>query len=269
MKLLNAFAEECARAQATVDNKDDLLKLIANLSAESGKLGELSKEDILKALREREDMDSTGYGNGIAIPHCRLPEADDFVVGLVSLKEGIDFDSIDDEPVHLTAFIVAPDSQSNEHIRILSQISRVLQIPEAVKEMRQASEGDVLRESFLRWAVDEPNSESKSKNLFHVFIQEETLFQEILTIFSSIESSSAFVVETENMSAYLGKLPLFSGFWADSPDRFGRMIVALVAENMTNETIRRIEQVTGKLSEHPGIVVAVQSLFYCDGFAKQ
>ena len=268
MKLIDSIKPECVLAQVEVDNKDELLRLIAKTAAESDSLSGTSEENILAGLKAREELDSTGYGEGIAIPHCRLAGVEDFAVGIITLAKPIEFNAIDEQPVNFVAFIIAPDTQSNSHIRILSRISRVLQIPGAVKEMLKTESSENLRESFLRWVVDEPSSEPANKNLFHVFIQEEAYFEDILQVFSSIESNTAFVIEMENSSAYLAKLPLFAGFWSDNPEHFGRMIVALVGEKMTNETIRRIEQITGKLSDNPGVILTVQSLFYCDGYSN-
>lgn len=268
MKLIDSVKPGCVIAQAEVEDKDALLQLIAATAAKSESLSGTSRDEILKALRAREDLDSTGYGDGIAIPHCRLPGVDEFLIGIITLASPVDFEAIDDQAVNFIAFIIAPDTESKQHIRILSQISRVLQISKAIKEMRGIESAENLRESFLRWAVDEPDTEPAGKNLFHVFIQEEAYFQDILQIFGSINASTAFVMEIENSSAYLAKLPLFAGFWSDNPEHFGRMIVALVPKNMTNEAIRRIEQVTGKLSDNPGVILTVQSLFYCDGESK-
>jgi hypothetical protein len=64
---------------------------------------------------------------------------------------------------------------------------------------------------------------------------------------------------------YLSKLPLFASFWSDEPSNFGRIIIAVVDKKLTNETLRRIESVTGDLNKSTGIMVTVQNVDYAAG----
>lgn len=267
MKLVDLIKKDCLVVHADLSDKDALLDRIAAVSSSCPALEGVAESEIARGLKEREQMGSTGFGDGIAIPHCRLSSVKDFVVGIVTLREGIEFDSLDGEPVRLAAFIIAPDTQneSDTHIRILAQISHLLQIPEAVAEMASAKTKKVLQESLLRHFLDEPSRGSNESDIMHVFIRDEDYFRDILQVFSSMDSSSALVVEAEDVLAYLGKMPLFSDFWSDSPEKFGRIIIAVVSRKMTNESIRRIERVVGPLDESSSVAVTVQKLFYCSG----
>lgn len=266
MKIFDAVKPECISAGQKAAGKVELLRLIAATAKKSEVLSNLDEEEIADALVKREELGSTGFGGGIAIPHCRLSSVKDFVVGLVSLPDGVDFDALDGGKVRLAVFIVAPDTKSSDHIRLLSRISQALLIPGAVEEMLKADNAESLKESFLRHVRDEVDTtEDAGKNIFHVFIQNEDLFREILQVFGAIESSDTIIVEAENTSAYLSKLPLFAGFWTDNPRTFCRVVVALVSKNMTNETIRQIDRIAGGLANSKDVLVAVQDLFYTAG----
>jgi len=266
MNLIHVLRHECIQAQAGCASKDEALAALARLSKQSPKLGSIDEARILKGLTEREELSTTGFGHGIAIPHCRLENVEDFVVGILAVPDGVDFSAMDGQPVKLFVFIVAPASGSNEHIRILSAISQVLNVPEHVAEMVQAPSAEVLAESFLRHVRDEADArQHDTKNLFRVQIQDEDLFHDVLRIFAGFNSSTVMVSEAEPAANYIEKMPLFAGFWSDKHAEFCKVILATVDKRDTNETIRRIEQEVGSLDERDDILLTVQELFYCAG----
>ena len=266
MNLIEVLRNECVVAHAQCSSSDELLKLIAAAAKKSPLLGNVDEGAIFEGLKERESLSTTGFGNGIAIPHCRLDGVEDFVVGMVSAPDGIAFSAMDDEPVKLFVFIVAPSSQSNLHIKVLSAISQVLNVPGHVDEMMRAPNAEVLTENFLRHVRDEADpKQHDNKNLFRVQIQDEELFHEVVQIFAGFNSSTVMVSEAEPAQNYIQKMPLFAGFWADKQEEFCKVILATVDKKDTNETIRRIEQEVGCLDDRNDILLTVQELFYCAG----
>jgi PTS system nitrogen regulatory IIA component len=266
MNLINILHSECVQAAADCATRTDVLTLIARLAKKSSPLVNIEESSILAALTEREELSTTGLGNGIAIPHCRLDGVEDFIVGILSVPGGAEFVAMDDQPVKLFVFIIAPSSSSNVHIKILSAISQVLNVPEHVAEMIAAPTAEVLTENFLRHVRDEADpKQHDNKNLFRVQIQDEDLFHDVLKIFAGFNSTTIMVTEAEPSSNYLEKMPLFAGFWSDKHTEFCKVILATVDKKDTNETIRRIEQHTGSLDERDDLLLTVQELFYCAG----
>jgi nitrogen PTS system EIIA component len=266
MGLLNSLREECIAVGLRLSNKEQVLKQIAKTAKQSPLLDNVSEQEIIDGLKKREALGSTGFQHSIAIPHCRLENAKDFVAGLITVPEGVDFDSLDGNKVKVFAFVIAPDIKSKDHIRLLSQISRILSIPGIVDEMAAQPGNEGLKESFVRQAKDEiAPEEGEIFNIFHVFVQKEEYFRNILQVFGGIETSSAIVLDAENTSAYLSKIPLFAGIWGDKPEMFCRLIIAYVNKDMTNETIRQIENITGPLKECVRVLVVVQETFYSGG----
>lgn len=82
-------------------------------------------EEVLRALRAREDLQSTGLGDGVAIPHAALPSLPAQRAALLVAPAGVDFDAIDDEKVRLFVAVVGPRATSGEHLRILARLSRL------------------------------------------------------------------------------------------------------------------------------------------------
>jgi len=81
---------------------------------------------LLSVLRERERLNSTAIGEGIAIPHGRLPGLRGVIAGFARSTPGVDFDSVDKQPTHLFFVLVAPDDAAAMHLKALARISRLL-----------------------------------------------------------------------------------------------------------------------------------------------
>jgi mannitol/fructose-specific phosphotransferase system IIA component (Ntr-type) len=266
MKLADVLHKECIAVNARLGDKAEALREIARLARKSGVLESVGEQDILMALQARESLGSTGVGKGVAIPHCRLTSAKDFVVGIVTVPSGVDFDALDAEKVRLIVFIIAPEVVSNKHVRLLSVISQRLLAPNALEDIVAGQTPDDVYDRFLRGRdVDINDRERVDKSLIHVFIQNEDVFRDILQILSGVEAGSLVVVGAENVGVYLSKLPLFASFWSDEPSNFSRIIVAVVDKNLTNETLRRIESIAGDLNKSTGVMVTVQNIDYAAG----
>ncbi len=266
MRLSDVLRPECIAAGVELADKEAALQEIARSARKCLILEGVSEDAILKGLHDREALGSTGFGEGMAIPHCRLKEAPDFVVGLVTVPSGVDFDASDGQKVRIIVFIVAPLRETTEHLRVLSAISLVLSAPGALKELLAAGTPEALLENFLQHSREDINLRGHTnKRLIHIFVQEEELFQKLLSALESVDSVSLAVVEGRNSSEYLAKMPLFAGLFGNGHLAFSRIILAVVDRTMTNEAIRLVESVTGHLDDCTRALVTVQDVFYAAG----
>ena len=266
MRLTDVLQAECVVVNAELHDKAAALIEVARAARRSPALKDVDEAEILNGLKERESLGSTGFGNGIAIPHCRLKSVSDFVVGLITVPAGVDFEALDRKEVKLIVFIVAPEGRPNENVRLLSAVSQTLLVPGAVKEMLAENTTEAVRESFLRHTrADIDSKDRASKNMVHVFVQDESVFHDIVAVLAAAESSSLVIIDGEHTGTYLANMPLFAGFWRDKPGGFNRIVIAVVEKKLTNETMRRIESVTGNLDERTGVLVTVQDISYLAG----
>ena len=106
------------------DNKIDCLRGLVQCLSESEELG--NEDSIFDAIMEREQLLSTGFGLGLAIPHAKLNIIDDFIVGLAIHRDGVPFDSLDDQPVHILVMILGPDQKQDEYLKVLSRVTAFL-----------------------------------------------------------------------------------------------------------------------------------------------
>jgi fructose-specific phosphotransferase system IIA component len=125
------------------DNKNDALNEMIELISSSENIKNISA--FKKAIIKRESLMSTGIGLGIAIPHAKIPECEDFVIAIGKLKNGIDYDSLDNKPVNLIFMIGASDTQDKEYIRLLSRLVLRLKDDSILKQLVKAkSEAEIL-----------------------------------------------------------------------------------------------------------------------------
>ena len=97
-----------------------------------------------KEIFKREKLMSTGIGYGIAIPHARHKSVTDFVIALGSKKQGLEYESIDDQPVKLIFMIGASDRQDKDYIKVLSRLVLRLKNPEFVKKILGAEDSSEI-----------------------------------------------------------------------------------------------------------------------------
>jgi PTS system nitrogen regulatory IIA component len=266
MKLADVLHKECIVINAKFNNKAEVLREVAKLAKKSPALESVNEQEILSGLETRESLGSTGIGGGVAIPHFRLKSVQEFVVGIIVVPSGVDFDALDGRKIKLVVFIIGPEVESNKHVRLLSVISQYLLAPGALDKILAKKTPDEIYDSFLSEKVEDINGgEQVARSLIHVFIQNEDVFRDILQILTGIESSSLVAVGAENARVYLSKMPLFASFWSDEPSDFSRIIIAVVDKKLTNETLRRIESISGNLNKSVGVMVTVQEASYTAG----
>lgn len=122
MKITDILVREASILDLTATAKDDLLAEIAGAlsAAESA----LDRDGLLTVLREREALQSTGIGEGVAIPHGKVKGLDRLVATFARSTGGVDFESIDGQPTQLFFLLVVPEQSGGQHLKALARISR-------------------------------------------------------------------------------------------------------------------------------------------------
>ncbi len=133
-------------------SKDDVLQELVELAA--GDLGSATANAILTAVRDREQLLSTGIGSGVAIPHGTTPHIDTIIMAAGVARDPIDFDALDGKPVELFFLLIGPESASGAHVKALSRISRLLRREGLRRDLRLAASGaafvEIIRTSDPR-----------------------------------------------------------------------------------------------------------------------
>ncbi|HKS14385.1 MAG TPA: PTS IIA-like nitrogen regulatory protein PtsN [Pseudomonas sp.] len=110
---------------------------------------DLDMQDVFESLFAREKLGSTGFGNGIAIPHCRLKGCSTPVSALLHLEAPIDYDAIDGAPVDLLFVLLVPEAATDAHLELLRQIASMLDRKEVRERLRAATSSEALYQVVL------------------------------------------------------------------------------------------------------------------------
>ena len=122
----------------------DKLSVINELASAISQSTQASAEQITEVLIDREERSSTGIGGGIAIPHGKLDSVDGVVVGFGLSINGVEYDSLDNKPVHIFFVLLTPENSTGDHLKLLSQISKLLRMESFKKGLISAtSVGDI------------------------------------------------------------------------------------------------------------------------------
>jgi len=124
-----------------ISSKKKLLELIANIVADQTQLAESL---IYSNLLNRERLGSTGLGHGFAVPHARLENLDKTIGCLFRLKEPVNFEAPDNQPVDLVFTIIIPQEATEEHLMILSSLARIFSQTEVCEAIRGATSKDEI-----------------------------------------------------------------------------------------------------------------------------
>ncbi len=128
-------------------SKKRVLEQIAQLIARD--LPDLDAQQIFESLIAREKLGSTGFGNGIAIPHCRLPGCSQPLSAVLRLDAPVDFDAIDGAPVDLLFVLLVPEAATDEHLELLRQIASMLDRADVRERLRQVDSNEALLQVVL------------------------------------------------------------------------------------------------------------------------
>lgn len=138
-----------ARSQVNVpgSSKKRVLEYIAHLIASD--LPDIDEDVLFESLVAREKLGSTGFGNGIAIPHCRLIGCKTPISAVIHLATAVDFDAIDGEPVDLLFVLLVPEEATDEHLELLRQIASIFEQDDVRERLRTAPDSTALYQAVL------------------------------------------------------------------------------------------------------------------------
>jgi len=142
MKLQEILTADCIKCLATVSSKKRILELICALA--SNKIPGIDQHVLLDSLMEREKMSSTGIGHGIAIPHGRLPNAQQVIAVLITTEKAIVFDAIDNQAVDIFIALFVPENSCDEHLSTLQSIARLFSGKDNSKMIRRCQTNEQL-----------------------------------------------------------------------------------------------------------------------------
>jgi fructose-specific phosphotransferase system IIA component len=125
MKIMDFLSKKSILADIKSAKKEDVIKELVDLLINAGDLDKSCRGKVIDGLMERESLGSTAIGQGIAIPHAKSECVSKLVGAFALSKKGVDFDSLDGEPVYIFFLLIAAQDSAGPHLKALARISRL------------------------------------------------------------------------------------------------------------------------------------------------
>lgn len=148
MKISEFLNKNAIKIGLQATEKEEALKELVDVLANVKDIGD--KKAIVKALIDRENLGSTGIGQGIAIPHGKTDKVEELIAVLGISHKGVNFEALDGELVYIFFLLVAPKETAGPHLKALAQISRLLRDNYFCEQLRRCKTSEELFELIRR-----------------------------------------------------------------------------------------------------------------------
>lgn len=142
MKLSEIVVADAVITELANADRDAVVGELVDALVEAGAIDSAQRDAVFNSIIERERRGSTGFGKGVAVPHVRHPQADRVTLAIGLSQRGVDFNSLDKQPVYTVFLLVSPANKHEEHLRAMEVIFKNLSMDTFRRFLRQASSKD-------------------------------------------------------------------------------------------------------------------------------
>ncbi|MDP6479357.1 MAG: PTS sugar transporter subunit IIA [Phycisphaerales bacterium] len=139
MKLTEIVVQKAISPTLNVRTRDEVIGALMDLLVEAGEVATDDRDDFVKAVIKRDNRGSTGFGNGVAVPHLKQASVKKVVVAIASVSEGIDFNALDGNPVYSIFLLLSPEDQPELHLEAMEAVFGSLSQETFRRFLRQAT----------------------------------------------------------------------------------------------------------------------------------
>jgi PTS system nitrogen regulatory IIA component len=139
MKLSDFVVREAVVPNLVAGTKEEVIREMVESLRASGHIQNGEAEAVIKAIMKREEQGTTGIGRGVAVPHTKHAGASRLICTVALSKKGIEFTSLDGDPVHILFLLVSPADRPGDHLRALESISKHLRNDTFCRFLRQST----------------------------------------------------------------------------------------------------------------------------------
>lgn len=142
MKIEEILKKESVIADLLGDSKVKVIKEMTQCLKKNNFIK--NDQDLFETLMEREKLGSTGIGENVAIPHGKSDEVTQIITVLARSKKGVEFESLDQKPVHFVCMVIAPAHSTGQHLKVLARVSRIFKNQGIREEILKAENSDTI-----------------------------------------------------------------------------------------------------------------------------
>ncbi|MBO7680742.1 MAG: PTS sugar transporter subunit IIA [Thermoguttaceae bacterium] len=146
MKFSEFILVDAIRAEVKAKDKEGVVREMVKSIQDAGGIDESDYEGIVAAVLRREELGSTGIGRGVAVPHTKHPSLTQMVGTVAISQEGVEYESLDGEPVYLFVLLLSPNEHPGEHLRALEHITRMIKDDGFCRYLKQARDCSQIKQ---------------------------------------------------------------------------------------------------------------------------
>ncbi len=139
MKLTEIVVQKAISPTLNVRTRDEVIGALMDLLVEAGEVSTDDRDDFVKAVIKRDNRGSTGFGNGVAVPHLKQASVKKVIVAIANVSDGIDFNALDGNPVHSIFLLLSPEDQPELHLEAMEAVFGSLSQETFRRFLRQAT----------------------------------------------------------------------------------------------------------------------------------
>jgi len=260
MKLLDTLELDSIELSLRSRTKDELFEEMARLLKLNSSLSSIEESTVLKALVEREKTATTGVGKEVAIPHGKIMGISRVCSAVGVSKRGIEYGSVDGLPVRYVVAMVAPPEQSQDYLRILAKVARLLSDPSFIETLVTAASAQEVRDHVARLESVGQVTATEDRVLLLFELKDPDYFDQVVEYFTEIGEISATVLDARNVRAFLTKVPLFADFARvfTEGQEFGHLFMVVMDKGAVEQFVSGLEDIVGELDEEGrGLVLTI------------
>ncbi len=149
IKIADLISEDRIACDVDISSKKRSLEVLSDMVGQADEA--LNPTTIFNKLISREKLGSTGLGRGVALPHARIEGSSQAYGALIRLRDGIDFDAFDHQPVDLLFALVVPEHFTDEHLQILARLAEMFSDATLCQQLRACPDPAAMLESIADW----------------------------------------------------------------------------------------------------------------------
>ena len=142
MRISDILTSERIICNVNLSSKKAALENLSGLIASSSI--QVNEQEVFSSLLSRERLGGTGLGNGIALPHGRLKDGLSTIAAFIKLKQGVDYDALDHQPVDLIFALLVPEQSTEEHLQVLARLAEMFNKPEFLAQLRREESKEAI-----------------------------------------------------------------------------------------------------------------------------
>lgn len=144
MRMANFIVQDAIIPELAAATRDEAIREVVESLCAAGQLPAADRDDVVKAILRREALGTTGIGHHIGIPHTRHAAVTQLLGTVAVSKNGVPFESIDGEPVHVMVMLISPPDKPGDHLRALENVVNAMRDEAFVKSLRDAAGKDEI-----------------------------------------------------------------------------------------------------------------------------